>query len=312
MAEGLGWAGNNEVPVVITLYQRGGPATGQPTRHSQQDLRFVIHAAHGEFARIVLASGDIQEAFFDAAEVFNLAEKYQLPVIHLLDKGMANSSQTYPIFDYSKVRIERGSIVDVKDLEDKVYKRFEFTDTGVSPRAFLGTKNAVQWYSGDEHNEMGNINEESFIRRKMMDKRIEKLKLVDKEVPLDLKMNFFGDKESENIVVSWGSPKGAIIEALNQLREEGYSLGFIQIRMVHPLPSAYLKQLLHGKTRIIDVEDNHTAQLAGLITEHAHVKPNYYILKYTGRPMLTTEIYEALKSILNNKAPSRQVLTHGA
>ncbi len=312
MAEGLGWAGNNEVPVVITLYQRGGPATGQPTRHSQQDLRFVIHAAHGEFARIVLASGDIQEAFFDAAEVFNLAEKYQLPVIHLLDKGMANSSQTYPIFDYSKVRIERGSIVDVKDLEDKVYKRFEFTDTGVSPRAFLGTKNAVQWYSGDEHNEMGNINEESFIRRKMMDKRIEKLKLVDKEVPLDLKMNFFGDKESENIVVSWGSPKGAIIEALNQLRQEGYSLGFIQIRMVHPLPSAYLKQLLHGKTRIIDVEDNHTAQLAGLITEHAHVKPNYYILKYTGRPMLTTEIYEALKSILNNKAASRQVLTYGA
>jgi len=312
MAEGLGWAGNNEVPLVITLYQRGGPATGQPTRHSQQDLRFVIHAAHGEFARIVLASGDIQEAFFDAAEVFNLAEKYQLPVIHLLDKGMANSSQTYPVFDYSKVRIERGSIVDEKDLEGKVYKRFEFTDTGVSPRAFLGTKNAVQWYSGDEHNEMGNINEETFIRRKMMDKRIQKLELVDKEVPLDLKVNFFGDKESENIVVSWGSPKGAIIEALNQLRQEGYSLGFIQIRMVHPLPSAYLKQLLLGKTRIIDVEDNHTAQLAGLITEHAHVKPNYYILKYTGRPMLTTEIYEALKSILNNKAASRQVLTYGA
>jgi len=312
MAEGLGWAGNNEVPLVITLYQRGGPATGQPTRHSQQDLRFVIHAAHGEFARIVLASGDIQEAFFDAAEVFNLAEKYQLPVIHLLDKGMANSSQTYPVFDYSKVRIERGSIVDEKDLKGKVYKRFEFTDTGVSPRAFLGTKNAVQWYSGDEHNEMGNINEETFIRRKMMDKRIQKLELVDKEVPLDLKVNFFGDKESENIVVSWGSPKGAIIEALNQLRQEGYSLGFIQIRMVHPLPSAYLKQLLLGKTRIIDVEDNHTAQLAGLITEHAHVKPNYYILKYTGRPMLTTEIYEALKSILNNKAASRQVLTYGA
>lgn len=312
MAEGLGWAGNNEVPVVITLYQRGGPATGQPTRHSQQDLRFVIHAAHGEFARIVLASGDIQEAFFDAAEVFNLAEKYQVPVIHLLDKGMANSSQTYPVFDYSKVRIERGLIVDEKDLEGKVYKRFEFTDTGVSPRAFLGTKNAVQWYSGDEHNEMGNINEETFIRRKMMDKRIEKLELIDKEVPLDLKINFFGDKESENIVVSWGSPKGAIIEALNQLKEEGYSLGFIQIRMVYPLPSAYLKQLLYGKTRIIDIEDNHTAQLAGLITEHAHVKPNYYILKYTGRPMLTTEIYVALKAILDNKAASRQVLTHGA
>ena len=140
MAEGLGWAGNNEVPLVITYYQRGGPATGQPTRHSQQDLRFAMHAAHGEFARIILASGDIEECFFDAAEVFNLAEKYQMPVIHLLDKGMANSSQTYPVFDYAKVKIDRGLIVGEKELEGKVYKRFQFTETGVSPRAFLGTK----------------------------------------------------------------------------------------------------------------------------------------------------------------------------
>ena len=225
MAEGLGWAGNNEVPLVITFYQRGGPATGQPTRHSQQDLRFAMHAAHGEFARIILASGDIEECFFDAAEVFNLAEKYQMPVIHLLDKGMANSSQTYPVFDYSKVKIDRGQIVGEKELEGKVYKRFQFTETGISPRAFLGTKNAVQWCSGDEHNESGNINEEPIIRRKMMDKRLKKLELVDKEVPLEMKVNFFGDKDSENIVVSWGSPKGAIIEALNQLKDEGCQLG---------------------------------------------------------------------------------------
>ena len=261
MAEGLGWAGNNEVPLVITYYQRGGPSTGQPTRHSQQDLRFAMHAAHGEFARIILASGDIEECFFDAAEVFNLAEKYQLPVIHLLDKGMANSSQTYPVFDYSKTKIDRGLIVGEKELEGKVYKRFQFTETGVSPRAFLGTKNGVQWYSGDEHNEMGNINEEPIIRRKMMDKRLKKLDLIEREVPLEMKINFFGDKDSENIVVSWGSPKGAIIEALNQLKDEGVSLGFIQVRMVHPLPSAYIKRMLEGKKRIIDVEDNATAQL---------------------------------------------------
>ena len=116
MAEGLGWAGNNEVPLVITYYQRGGPSTGQPTRHCQQDLRFAIHAAHGEFARIILASGDIKECFFDAAEVFNLAEKYQVPVIHLLDKAMANCSQTYPVFDYANVKIDRGAIVGEKEL----------------------------------------------------------------------------------------------------------------------------------------------------------------------------------------------------
>jgi len=311
MAEGLGWAGNNEVPLVITYYQRGGPSTGQPTRHCQQDLRFAIHAAHGEFARIILASGDIKECFFDAAEVFNLAEKYQVPVIHLLDKAMANCSQTYPVFDYASVKIDRGEIVGEKELEGKEYKRFKFTETGVSPRAFLGTKNAVQWYTGDEHNESGNINEEPIIRRKMMEKRMGKLDLIDKEVPLEMKVNFFGDKDSENIVVSWGSPKGAIIEALNQLKDEGLSLGFIQVRMIHPLPSAYIKQMLEGKKRIIDVEDNFTAQLGGIITQYTSIKPNFCILKYTGRPMMTTEVYQAIKSILTDKAPERQVLMNG-
>ncbi|MCW4029536.1 MAG: 2-oxoacid:ferredoxin oxidoreductase subunit alpha [Candidatus Bathyarchaeota archaeon] len=312
MAEGLGWAGNNEVPVVVTLYQRGGPATGQPTHHSQQDLRFAMHAAHGEFARILLASGDIEECFFDAAEVFNLAERYQVPVVHLIDKGTANASQTYPEFDYRKVTIDRGKIVTEKDLEGKQYKRFQFIENGVSPRAFLGTKNAVQWYTGDEHNEMGNINEEPFIRRKMMDKRLNKLALIDKEVPLDLKVKVFGDPHAENIIVSWGAPKGAIIEAINQLKTEGYSLGFIQVRMIHPLPSAYLKEALRNKKRVIDIEDNWTAQLGGVITEQTCIKPSHYILKYTGRPMTTTEVYDALKNILENKAEERQVLTHGA
>jgi len=312
MAEGLGWAGHNEVPLVITYYQRGGPSTGQPTRSSQQDLRFAMHAAHGEFARIILASGDIKECFFDAAEVFNLAEKFQVPVIHLLDKAMANCSQTYPVFEYGDVKLDRGLIVGEKELEGKEYKRFKFTETGVSPRAFLGTKNAVQWYSGDEHNEMGNINEEPVVRRKMMEKRVGKLDLIDREVPLEMKVNFFGDKDSVNIVVSWGSPKGAIIEALNQLKEEGLSLGFIQVRMVHPLPSAYLKQMLQGKKRIIDVEDNITAQLGGIITQYTSIKPNFYVLKYTGRPMMTTEVYQAIKAVLTDKAPEKQVLMLGS
>jgi 2-oxoglutarate/2-oxoacid ferredoxin oxidoreductase subunit alpha len=312
MAEGLGWAGNNEVPVVVTYYQRGGPSTGQPTRHSQQDLRFAMHAAHGEFARIILASGDIEECFYDAAEIFNLAEKYQVPAIHLLDKGMANSSQTYPQFDYSKVKLDRGLVVGEKELEGKTYKRFQFTETGVSPRAFLGTKNAVQYYSGDEHNEAGNINEEPNIRRKMMDKRLSKLDLIDREVPTELKFNFFGDKDSENVVVSWGSPKGAIIEALNQLKDEGYRLGFLQVRMIHPFPSAQITPMLTGKKRLIDVEDNATAQLGGVITEHTTIKPTHYILKYTGRPMMTTEVHQALKAILADQAAERQVLTLGA
>jgi 2-oxoglutarate ferredoxin oxidoreductase subunit alpha len=312
MAEGIGWAGHNEVPVVVTYYQRGGPSTGQPTRHSQQDLRFAMHAAHGEFARIILASGDIKECFYDAAEVFNLAEKYQVPVIHLLDKAMANCSQTYPAFEYDKVKVDRGLIVNEKDLEGQEYKRFRFTETGVSPRAFLGTKGGISWHTGDEHNEMGNINEEPLIRRQMMEKRMKKLDLIDREVPLEFRVNFFGDKDSENIVVSWGSPKGAVIESINQLKDEGYSLGFVQVRMVHPLPSAYMKQMLQGKKRVIDVEDNFTAQLGGVIAERTAIKPNFYVLKYTGRPMMTTEVYDALKKILTGEAQEREVLMLGA
>ncbi len=229
MAEGLSWAGNCEVPVVITYYQRGAPATGLPTRHGQADLRFAMHTGHGEFPRIILASGDIKECFYDAAKAFNLAEKYQMPVIHLIDKAMANCSQTYPVFDYGGFKIDRGDLLTEKDLEGKEYKRFQFTESGVSPRAPLGTKNGVQWYTGDEHNETGHISEEPLNRTLMMEKRMKKLALVEKEVPTEEKMNFYGDKDSENIVISWGSPKGAIIESIDLLKDEGLSLGFLQI-----------------------------------------------------------------------------------
>ncbi len=312
MAEGLGWAGHNEVPLVITYYQRGAPATGLPTRHGQADLRFALHAAHGEFPRIILASGDIKECFYDAAKAFNLAEKYQMPVIHLIDKAMANCSQTYPVFDYGKFKIERGQILTEKELEGKEYKRFRFTDTGVSPRVLLGTKNGVHWYTGDEHNEFGHISEEPPNRNRMMEKRMMKLDLVDKEVPLEEKINFFGDQDSKNTIVSWGSPKGAILESLSMLKEEGFKLGFVQVRMINPLPVQYLKKAFEGKKKIIDVEDNYTGQLAGWIREKTGIAPNFHILKYTGRPVTTTEVYNALKAIITEKASERQVLKFGS
>ena len=311
MVEGLSWAGHCEVPVVVTYYQRGAPATGLPTRHGQADLRFAMHAGHGEFPRIILASGDIRECFYDAATAFNLAERYQMPVIHLIDKAMANCSQTYPVFDYGGFKIDRGNLVTEKDLDGKEYKRFQFTETGVSPRAPLGTRGAVMWYTGDEHNEEGHISEEPLNRRMMMEKRMKKLELVDKEVPADEKMNFYGDKNAENVVVSWGSPKGAIIEAINMLKGEGLSLSFLQMRMLHPLPVEEVKRVLKGKKRIIDVEDNYTGQLGGIIKDKTGISPDYYVLKYTGRPTSTTEVFGALKAILTGKASERMVLMFG-
>ena len=111
MAEGMGWAGMNEVPVVVTLYQRGGPSTGLPTRHAQGDLRFALHVGHDEFPRIILASGDIEESFYDVTKAFNFAERYQVPVIHLLDKAMANADQTCPMFDLNEMKIDRGALI---------------------------------------------------------------------------------------------------------------------------------------------------------------------------------------------------------
>jgi 2-oxoglutarate ferredoxin oxidoreductase subunit alpha len=146
----------------------------------------------------------------------------------------------------------------------------------------------------------------------MMEKRMKKLELVEKEVPLEDKLNYYGDQASENVVVSWGSPKGAIIEALTLLKAEGLSAGFLQVRMICPFPAAEVQEALEGKKRVVDVEDNYSGQLGEVIKEKTGIAPNFHILKYTGRPMTTTEVYEALKAVLTNKAAERQVLMFGS
>jgi 2-oxoglutarate ferredoxin oxidoreductase subunit alpha len=171
MAEGLGWAGMNEVPVVVTLYSRGGPSTGLPTRHEQGDLRFALHAGHGEFPRIILASGDLEEAFYDAIRAFNYAERYQTPVIHLVDKALANSDSTLPMYNLNSVKIERGLLIKgaVKGSDGIEFKRFQQTQTGISPRPAYGTKGVVYWNTGDEHDEYGHITEDPTNRDMMME-----------------------------------------------------------------------------------------------------------------------------------------------
>jgi 2-oxoglutarate ferredoxin oxidoreductase subunit alpha len=316
MVEGLGWAGMNEVPLVITYYQRGAPATGLPTRHGQDDLRFAIHAAHGEFPRIVLTSGDIREAFYDAALAFNYAERFQMPVIHLLDKALANSSNTYPVFDTSGIKIERGQLLDPDDLQRLLrdqgqYKRFQLTESGISPRIPLGAAGTVFWNTGDERDERGHITEHPTTRTKMMEKRMKRLELVEKEIPASEKYGLFGREDDAPIIVSWGSSKGAILEAKEFLEAEGIKINFLQARMIHPFPAADFSELLHRAKRIIDVEMNYSGQLAGIIRERTGIRIEDLILKYNGRPMTSDEVYLAIKNALAGKAPKRQVLTHG-
>ncbi|MCJ7608549.1 2-oxoacid:acceptor oxidoreductase subunit alpha [Candidatus Bathyarchaeota archaeon] len=310
MVEGLGWAGNNEVPVVITYYQRGAPSTGLPTRSGDSDLRFAMHASHGEFARIVVCSGDIEECFYDAVRAFNYAERYQVPVIHLIDKAMANSSMSYKIFDLGRLRIERGQLASESGNEN--YKRFKFTETSISPRAFLGAPGTVFWNTGDEHDELGHINEESTNRTRMYAKRIRKLELAEKEIPLEERIGFYGNPDAPTTIVSWCSPKAAILEAMERLSRDGYETNFIQVRMPLPLARDYIMEKLSKAEKKIDVEGNYNAQLAGVIREETGQSMDYFVLKWNGRPMTVGEVYDALKLIITDKAPRRQVLTHGS
>jgi 2-oxoglutarate ferredoxin oxidoreductase subunit alpha len=308
MAEALGWAGINEVPVVVTLYQRAGPSTGLPTRHEQGDLMFAIHAGHGDFPKIVFASGDIEESFYDAALSFNYAEKYQMPVIHLVDKLMANSVITCKIFDPMKVRIERGLLMD---KAPEGYLRFKLTENGISPRVRLGTENGIFWNTGDEHMENGHITEDPGIRDRMMEKRLDKLQLALKEIPDSEKAVRYGE-DSDMTIISWGSTKGAILDAMEQLAKENVKINFVQVKLLNPFPDEYVAKLLERTRLLIDIEMNYSAQLSKLIRENVKRDPDYYIVKYNGRPMSSSEVYRALRNIIDSKAKRREVLTHGA
>jgi 2-oxoglutarate ferredoxin oxidoreductase subunit alpha len=314
MAEGLGYAGINEVPVVVTLYSRGGPSTGLPTRHEQGDLRFALHAGHGEFPRLVLASGDLEESFYDTVRAFNYSERYQTPVIHMVDKALANSDGTTPMFDVNKVKIERGKIIKgtMTDAVNGEYKRFRFTPDGISPRPPIGTKGGVYWDTGDEHDELGHISEDPTLRVMMMDKRMGKIDLANREIPIEERLNFFGPENADITVISWGSTKGAILDAMEWLKQDGISVNFLQLRLINPFPTDYVTKLLSKAKKVVGVEMNYSAQLIGIIRERTCIPIEQLVVKYNGRPMSSEEVYSAIKLIHEGKAPKKLVLRNGA
>jgi 2-oxoglutarate ferredoxin oxidoreductase subunit alpha len=324
MAEALGWAGMNEVPLVVSLYQRAGPATGLPTRHEQGDLLFAIRAGHGEFPRVVFASGDIEESYYDSIKAFNFAEKFQMPVIHMLDKAIANSVTTCRIFDQNKVHIDRGSFLENISIDSsriEKYRRFRFTKDNsshdeivpISPRVPLGTENGIFWNTGDEHDEEGHITEDPNIRTIMMRKRMSKLQIALDEIDNEDKAILYGVRDSNAMtVISWGSTKGAILDAMDRLLQEGKMVRFVQIRLLHPFPSERVKALIDGYKPLVDIEMNYSSQLATLISANLNVEMDYLITKYNGRPMSSSEIYDALERINSGNAPRRIILERGA
>ncbi len=309
MVEALGWAGINEVPVVITYYQRGGPSTGLPTRGGQQDLFSALFSSHGEFPRIVVSSGDHEEAFYDAIKAMNWAERYQLPVIHLLDKFLANSTVTIPPPRPEEMLIDRGLILEEPGPG---YKRFKKDGKPITPRALLGSKGTVIWYTGDEHDEEGHINEDPMNRLEMHELRMKKLEIAHEEIPQEERAILYGDGE-DFLLVGWGTTKGASLEALELLRREGYRGSYLHLRVFEPFPREYVSEILsrYDPERVIAVEANYESMAAKVTTMNTGFIFKKYILKWTGRPIYVNELGLAVLRILEGSS-SKEVLSYGA
>ena len=310
MVEGLGWAGNNEVPLVITLYQRGGPSTGLPTRSEQGDLFLALNAGHSEFPRIVLASSDLDEAFYDAAAAFNYAERYQTVVVHILDKSLSSKTMSVPPYDLEQIHIDRGEVASLNGAGEpgSLYPRFAPTESGITPRPLLGMAGGMHWLTGGEHTQYGRVTEDPVIREQQMEKRMRKLETAAREIPLEEKLQVYGDPEADFTVLSWGSNKGAIVEAIEMLAEEGLAARLIQVRIMSPFPAAELEEVLATAKPLVGVEANFSGQLAQVLRQHTGIACDKLVVKYNGRPMAGRRLHETFKTIMDGTDETKIVL----
>ena len=310
MVEGLGWAGNNEVPLVITLYQRGGPSTGLPTRSEQGDLFLALNAGHSEFPRIVLASSDLDEAFYDAAAAFNYAERYQTVVVHILDKSLSSKTMSVPPYDLEQIHIDRGEVASLNGSGEPgdLYARFAPTESGITPRPLLGMAGGMHWLTGGEHTQYGRVTEDPVVREQQMEKRMRKLETAAREIPLEEKLQIYGDPEADFTVLSWGSNKGAIIEAIELLAEEGLAARLVQVRIMSPFPAAELEEVLATAKPLVGVEANFSGQLAQVLRQHTGIACDKLVVKYNGRPMAGRRLHETFKTIMDGTDETKIVL----
>lgn len=291
MVEGVALSGITEVPVVVNMGMRVGPATGMPTWTEQGELRMVMHAGHGEFPRIVLAPGDAEEIFDLVTEAFNLADRYQCPVFLLTDKYLNETIWCSRRDVFARdVPIDRGKLLrgdDLKDVTD--FKRYSLSpEDGVSPRPVPGTKNGVFCANSYEHREDGLSTEDPAERTVMTDKRMRKITEMKKHI---LPPKVYGDENPDITFVSWGSTKGPVLEAMEMLKKKGIRSRLVQYLWICPFPADSVKHL-KGAKRLVAVEQNTTGQLAGVIREYTGIEITEQIHKYDGRPFFPEDIAE--------------------
>ncbi len=299
MSEGLGMIGMTETSPVIVLVQRPGPSTGLPTYTAQGDLRFAIHASQGEFPRVVIAPGNVEECFCTTMEAFNLAEKFQIPALIISDKYLAESNGTCEPFDQSRIGIDRGHLITEDEYAgEEEYKRHKFTENGISPRAMPGTKGAIVRTNADEHNELGYTTEDPQLSTKMADKRFKKLDALTKELENYETVKLYGPEEADATILAWGSTKGPIREAMKILSKEDITVNYLQILYLTPFPASKVQEMIQSAKKTIVVENNKTSQLSSLIREHLLTTVDHKILKYDGRPFNPEALSRSIKEVL--------------
>ena len=294
MTETLGLVGLTETPLVMINVQRGGPATGLPTWTEQADLQFMLHAAQGDFPRIVMAPGDAGEAFEMGHHALNWADMYQLPVLILSDKLIGEGNTTVPRFNSKNVKINRGKILTQAQLNKiKEYGRYKVTQDGISPRALPGMKGGLFIANSDEHDAYGFSNEDSQNRIDQVDKRYRKLDEFRKIMPKPL---IYGNPKAKKTVVFWGSNKGVVLDSYVALPDKIKSkIRIMQYQYLWPFDGEFTKQILNSSKDILLIENNPNGQLANLIAQETGIMIKNKLLKYDGRPFFREEIISALK-----------------
>ncbi|EKD47760.1 MAG: hypothetical protein ACD_65C00301G0003, partial [uncultured bacterium] len=256
-----------------------------PTWTEQGDLRFVLHASQGDFFRVVLTPGDHEECFEAGVQAFNYAERYQTPVIILTDKYLGESFRSVEPFSFSAT-VNRGKLI-LSPAAD--YKRYEFSDDGISPRALPGS--VVFGVFSNEHNKDGDFTEDPEMRNRMNEKRWAKIETASKEI--GDKVRYYGDKNPDVTVFSWGSTKGPVLEAMKLAK--GLKIGLVHTFCMMPFPTEEISEYLKSAKRAVLIEGNIGAQFGGLIREYTGVEIKDKLLKYNGRPFYPEEILKFLK-----------------
>lgn len=308
MGETYSLAGMTETPLVMVEAQRGGPATGIPTWTEQADLKFVLNNGHGEFPRFVIAPGDPEEAYYMTANAFNIAERFQTPVVILTDKHLAESHWSYPFFD-KEVKIDRGRWATNDEIANAQgrFKRYSFdAPGGVSKRVVPGQhKNGIYLANSDEHDEYGYSCEEIDNRNKMSSKRLSKEATYLVEMPKPI---IYGPKEADLTLICWGSTKTMALQALEWLNAEGRKVNMIHLTYISPFPAAAFIHMMQDVKATLNIEHNATGQMAEVIRGHTSIMMDHHLLKNDGRPILPEEIADKVREIIPVRNENGEVM----